>query len=375
MTICDKCKKEVETTWRVTGMCRECASEIRGCTLDELDFKPIEENEINKNPLKFVEMFDRPPSVRRWWFDDLIRHNTVGSTLILLHGREKTGKSWICYHMAIMTALGMNFMGHQASPNIKKTLILSPEGGSEMIRERLWGLIEPLELSEEQIITLNNNIKVVDLDTRILDLTKKEDFTDLQHAINNQQSDVVILDPMIEFTDPKVDENNNKAIAEFMSRLRLLSNKNLIIVLSHHNQKNGSEARGASSILGKYDWRMGLERIDNNNENLEMKINFGSRNSKIPPIKTCIIETRPADGWKNYDTVLMAFSDYVKTSTDHEEEIIEYLSDNISSNATTLKKILTIDSGEKTKFIQKMVDDGKIVLTVDGKYKTYSIPQ
>jgi len=317
-----------------------------------------------------VNPFLNEPEPDSWWFDNLILHN--GSTIVLVHGQEKVGKSWICYQMAIATALGTDFMGYKTSANITKVLILSPEGGLKLVTKRLWGLADQYNLSKEQRILIGERIMVANLDQRILTLTNPDDFLDLKETIDKYDSDVIILDPMIEFADPKADENSNPAAAFFMSNLRRLG-ENKIIVLSHHNSKGGTEARGASSILGKYDHKIGLEKIENDSNVLQMKMRFSSRDSAVPPMKKCTIEIHPADGFKNYNSVLIGFSDYTQTTEDYENIIIEFLTENKRAITKEINELLTGRYDKKLTIIKKLIDKNIIRMIKEGKNNYYEL--
>lgn len=206
--------------------------------------------------LPTMRLLDRPPGLKRWLWHDLVRI-TGDMTLVLLHGREKQGKSWLVLAMVLSLASGLPLFGRwQPSPATARVLLLSPEGGSEIARERLWSLAKGLHMTDEEWARTDSNISYVDMDSCTVHLNKPDDAEELRNTIAATRADTLVLDPLVEFHT--CDENDNGKMASLLSTLRGLSDRPLAVVLAHHNSKHGEEARGASAILGKYDFMVSI---------------------------------------------------------------------------------------------------------------------
>lgn len=294
--------------------------------------------EFRKTRITMARPLAKMPLSRKWVFDGLIRQ--VGtSTLIMVHGKEKVGKTWLIYDMALSLASKMPFMGkYTPSSTLNTVAIFSPEGGLDLATERLWGLVDGYKLNRVGII---DKLLLADLDSSVIDLSKDSGFRDLKEAIETYNIDVLIIDPIIEFYS--LDENDNSIMAQFFAKLRLLSeSRQLVIIFTHHNRKGDGEARGASSILGKYDFCISLDRKSDST----IGIRFNSRNSKTPVSASMRCDFTEVN--ELYDTVKITYYH----GDDLEDRLVNLLNAGDHSNVDAISRELCARKSIVTKMLK-----------------------
>lgn len=190
------------------------------------------------------ELYDHEYPPRQTIVDGLIYRGDC----IVVAGRPKCGKSWLCFQLAESIDSGKAFLGKATTR--AKVLYMALEDGERRIHERLkvrnW---RPRESS---------------FAFGCLPFDVGEGMTQVFNGA--APFDVVIIDTLIATLTGKTDESNNTAMAEIMNALaRWAHETEKALVIVHHAGKGASEdpfemIRGASSIRGAYDMGIVLQR-------------------------------------------------------------------------------------------------------------------
>jgi len=166
----------------------------------------------------------------------------------MLAGPFKAGKSFFVLQMAICLARGEPFLGFDTVKS--RVLILSGEGGKELLKDRLVTMAGEGQGMENILFHVP---------AKSLDLSQEANLISLAKTCNDNRIDVVITDPLIKFNTR--DENSTKEMAAFVNGLHELRHSAGVAVwMAHHTRKpgkdggsSGNEARGSSVLAGEVD--------------------------------------------------------------------------------------------------------------------------
>jgi hypothetical protein len=321
--------------------------------------------------LQVLRVFDGRPAPKSWVFDHFIRA-TDKTTTCLIHAREKTGKSWYVYGMALSLATGRLFM-NEFRPNaaFQRVLIVSPEGGIGLVKERMWAMAS--DFSEEELQRANDNLLYLDLSTSSINFNNSSHLLQIKELVQKHNISSIIFDPLIEFAG--VDENDNAEMSRILTSLRSLGveNRALFLVITHHNAKQGGEARGASSILGKYDFKVSMQRKTETASSV--MLSFSSRNS-IPIVSRKMEICHDTD--INGDTVEMFFEEYKDDgSVETTEETIRRIAFKFPTGKTlTTEEVNEIIGGRAETRVNtrnELVKLGVLKEVKNGKKKLFTL--
>lgn len=194
----------------------------------------------------------------------------------MLAGPFKGGKSFFIIQLALSLARGDPFLGFGTRQS--RVLILSGEGGQELLRARLIKMAKE-ERGLENILFY--------IPEKNLDLADENNRADVIATCENNKVDVVVVDPLIKFNTK--DENSTKEMADFINGIHdLRHSAGVAVLVAHHTRKpgkdgtnGGHEARGSSVLAGEVDSLLMLKKRDE-----DFTLNFTLRWAEEPdPIR------------------------------------------------------------------------------------------
>ena len=189
-----------------------------------------------------------PPAPETFWQDGVL----FRGARMLVAGPPKIGKSTLVIQLAIAAATGGELFG-QTFVRPLRVLWVQAEIHKAFLHQRLHRLTADLH-GEDRAALRERFIMTGRCD---LDLLDGPSYDLLSQAIGDQAPDLLIIDPIINFSS--ADENDN---AEMRKLLRLVdamgARHNCAIVLVHHTRKDAATGgfdavRGASALRGWFD--------------------------------------------------------------------------------------------------------------------------
>lgn len=202
---------------------------------------------------------DKEPEPTKWLVEGLIPEESC----VVIGAEEKTGKSWLLFHLALCLASGLPFLGRFNVNRRGKVLIYSPESGREAKRRRLYGLcwgmgIEPSEV-EESLPLISDNLNFAD----------PVNVVQVRQLIEEVKPVLFVVDPMA-CAHGGIDENQAGEVQPLLNNLRdLISHSSgMSVALAHHLNKGhrdrtaGHGLRGSSALPAWYDVLVSLRRTD-----------------------------------------------------------------------------------------------------------------
>lgn len=197
--------------------------------------------------------------------------------LALLAGQFKSGKTILGLQAALETARGGSVLGFDTAPG--RVLLLSGEGGPQLLRERLE------RMAGGDMAGMEDLLLWWPTESR-LDLAEEESRAALAEYCKAQKIELLIVDPLIRFNS--LDENSTLEMGKFVRGLAELRQKTgTAILLVHHTRKPGkgsnggaAEARGSTVLHGEADSLMVLQSRRANND---FTLQFELRWAEEPP--------------------------------------------------------------------------------------------
>lgn len=271
------------------------------------------------------------------------------STLLLISGQPKARKSFLTYNLALGIATGRSFAGFQI-PNAQKVILISAEGGKYSNSNRITKMIDSMNLTEQELSTLNENFCISFIPK--LWLNDESARQSLEDIIRQHQPGVLVLDPFIRFHT--LNENSANEMGNIFGILgEIMSKYNTSIILVHHHGKNDHNgARGSSAIRG--DYTSGI-KISTTDDKVHHKLEFELRNSE--PKDSIILYFNSETFW--FQNILDIKQDaMMEVLREHgllkkSEWVRIALKEKIAGKSTVYKRI---DSLEEAQLV-KLVDD------------------
>lgn len=199
--------------------------------------------------LSFGALADAPPPApETFWRDGVL----FRGARMLVAGPPKIGKSTLVIQLALAAATGGELLGHGFVRPLR-VLWVQAEIHKAFLHQRLQRLTAELS-AEEHALLRERFVMTGRCD---LDLLDGADYDLLSRAVTDQDPDLLIIDPIINFSS--ADENDN---AEMRKLLRLVdalgARHDCAVVLVHHTRKDASSGafdavRGASALRGWFD--------------------------------------------------------------------------------------------------------------------------
>jgi AAA domain-containing protein len=176
------------------------------------------------------------------------------ASLVMLGGKKKRGKSWICIQLAQAVAGGVAFLGRSTVRG--DVLYFCLEDGERRLRSRLEA-----QQSRLDIPGLHYVFELAPLNC--------DGFAHLRAFIARLRPKLLILDTLAAAKTGKVDENAAGDMADLMNELRTLAQQAqiAIVVVAHHKKgangdDPGDDLRGSSAVGAASDVNLGLYRTD-----------------------------------------------------------------------------------------------------------------
>lgn len=242
------------------------------------DYQPKKIISLPNNPLARTigvsHWHQYTPDPPNWLADGIIHYNTIN----LLDGLGSSGKSILSLQLGIAKASGTDWLGFGINAP-GPVIYLNAEDPDAENHRRYNKILSKIALSEEQLITLQNNLTYISLSELDIDpalINEKGRFTDvykhLQQLVEAVKPALVVIDPLVFFSDaPENDTVNAKRLYSALRRLKTT------FLLVHHMSKsamNGessqrAKSRGSTVYTENARTRMSLEKgvltIDKNN--------------------------------------------------------------------------------------------------------------
>jgi len=200
------------------------------------------------------------------------------SSLAIVGGISKMGKSVLVLNMGLCIARGKPFLGFNV-PEARRVLYLQAEISEHSMQDRLKKMLFAVDydLLPERLHIINH--KGIKLD-------RKNDLEQISKFIEHYQVSVLIVDPLYKFHSG--DENKVEHMSRFFSHLDdLVQRHKISIVVVHHFGKpqEGREGptmfRGSSTITDIGDSYLLLQRKSKESR-YHVKLSFSLRNADEP---------------------------------------------------------------------------------------------
>ena len=269
-----------------------------------------------------LKQFNEKFPLEKLWDDGAL---FAGCTMMVC-GEPKIGKSKFAVDFGMNAALGRDFLGKPFARPLK-VLWLQAEIKEAFLEERFASFTE---LSDDEIALLDENF--IFSGKLSVDVLKDENLSDLLYIIRDLSVDLVVVDPIINFST--ANENDNKEVAYMLKRVDLLKkarcpqNKHEMtaVCLVHHMRKGCDPEnpfdgiRGASAFRGYYD--SGIALTPNVETNEVIDCHFEYRNQKTPEkIHVHFAEDLAIKQLENFGT----FDDGSGAITSEEKQLTESL--------------------------------------------------
>lgn len=225
-------------------------------------------------PLRIVQAAELEAATpeAQWLVRDVWSRSSVG----LVGGQPKLGKSWFALDLAVSVASGTPCLGHFAVDDPGRALVYLAEDALPQQRSRLDALCEHRGIAIGSL-----NLHVVTEPVLRLDLA--DDRERLHAAAARLRPKVLVLDPLVRLH--RLDENRAQEISGVLSFLRELQRAHdMSVVLVHHASKKhrarpGQALRGSSDIHAFGD---DLVHLAPHNDT-ELVLSIEHRSAPAPP--------------------------------------------------------------------------------------------
>lgn len=199
----------------------------------------------------------------RW----LVRSIWAQSTVGILAGSPRAGKTWLSLDLAVSIASGTPCLGTFPVERQGPVLLFLAEDAPEAARQRVEGICR------------HRGLAIADLDIHLitapaLRLPLPEDTQKLFATVASIKPVLLVLDPFVRI-HAGIDENNAGEVSRLLADLRLLQRTHEVsILVVHHLRKNGSGSPG-EALRGSgdlYAWTDSLATLRRPNGVLKLAI-------------------------------------------------------------------------------------------------------
>lgn len=204
-----------------------------GSSLKELETRVLEAFHPAEDmpPDDLEELLDRFPHLEEIVIDGIARRNEV-ATLI---SASKIGKTWMALALALMAAMGWDFLGHRVPRRIK-VLVIDTELRQATLVSRLRTLMEALGISRE---ALGGRVKARAMRGTGFDVSRLEK---LVNEYARFEPVLIIIDSLYRLLPTGTDENSNGGMKDVIEKIvAFAARMNAAVVVVHHSSK-GSQA-------------------------------------------------------------------------------------------------------------------------------------
>lgn len=193
------------------------------------------------------ELLDATFPPQRWLLDGLI---PCGG-LVILGGKKKLGKSWLCLQIAQAVAGGSETLGKKAASG--KVVYICLEDGGRRLQDRL------LKQGSRRGLPIQWYTSFPKLDDGGLD--------ELCRVMAAKPA-LLIIDTLAAAKTGKVDENSSGPMGDLGNALRVLAQQfGVAVAITHHHGKHsygdpGDDLRGSSALAAAADLNVGIYRME-----------------------------------------------------------------------------------------------------------------
>lgn len=165
-------------------------------------------------------------------------------TLVRVIGPSGHGKSFVMADWVMCVASGRSWAGHRVVGK-GRVVVVAAEDPAGFARRLLWWTKEYAVPPDEMV----SRVRLVPLDVQ----AASEDWDKMLGDIKGFGPSLVVVDTQAQ-TAAGFEENSNSDMQLYVRRVRqIVANTGACVVLVHHTKKDGTEARGASSVYGALD--------------------------------------------------------------------------------------------------------------------------
>lgn len=211
------------------------------------NFLPKENADGEKKPfLRFSQIINLPP--KKWLLKDFFGYEEVG----IIYGPSGSGKSFVAIDLMFCAMLQQKFAGKFEFTERLKCLYICGEGYYGAIdRIKARAMLQSLPEDFDDYLGVQRD--VIDL--------SKDVTTDLFiRAYKDMGFRLIIIDTL-SLATKGVNENDNSAMADVVSRASKIARElKAVVILIHHSNKAGSGHRGASSIKNNCDFQIEFDQ-------------------------------------------------------------------------------------------------------------------
>jgi RecA-family ATPase len=187
----------------------------------------------------------------------LVEGVAVAGSAILLSGREKSGKGWVCIDLACSIVLGEPFLGRAVLEG--PCIYLALEESTRTLRDRLR-----LRLGSRWDVPLY----VVPLDGSTGESFSLEDprsITALINLIEEVQPVAIFLDTLREAHSGREDSSDD--MTPLLRPIRQITHQfDVTLIVTHHQSKMAGASRGSTAIRAAFDDEIAFTRTDEQQE-------------------------------------------------------------------------------------------------------------
>lgn len=309
------------------------------------------------NPLHLDELLQEDIPESEWLVDRIIPKGGI----VALSGMPGAYKTWILYHLALVTAHGQPFFGHFNTCKAK-ILIIDEENHRRLIQKR----IRRMGADGADIhLLLQSGIK----------LDRYDDRKKLSDLIKNNGYEFLILDSLVRFHSK--DENDASSMAKVTEALKEIAKTGATILFTHHHRKQsifgsknpGQSMRGSSEILAFVDCHMAIDKQE------DYLLITQTKNRQEQEIKPFKIQIRD-EGERTILEYLGEHDEATLKLQEAKECILAYLKENGETARQNLIEVFQGEIGQKSigeaiKILK--IEDGIIERTGEKNKKFYSI--
>lgn len=220
--------------------------------------------ESMRSPLELVYLSDRPPQPTQWLIGGLIPEESC----LVLGAAQKTGKSWLAFHIALCLQTGKPVLGRWQPRRQGRVLIYSPESGWNARSQRVWGLAWGMGIEDPRV-----PLAGIPFIKGRIDLGEPKSFALLQQTVAAVRPALLIIDPLITAYADR-DENAAGDVQPILNSARdLISfSPGMSVLVAHHLNKGAKEKgvfdglRGSSALAAWADGLISLRKESDEND-------------------------------------------------------------------------------------------------------------
>tara|TARA_Y100000593_G_scaffold6574_4_gene12488 strand:- start:11086 stop:13200 length:2115 start_codon:yes stop_codon:yes gene_type:complete len=165
-------------------------------------------------------------------------------------GPGGVGKSRMVLQMAICCILGEKFLGIESHARGKKWLIIQTENNNRRLSSDLRSLAKAYDLTDSKLAMVKRCLAihtVETIDDAYVDLTTEEDYRQVAGLVDDEQPDIVVLDPLNTFTAKDLNSDAEmREVTRLISQAIRTGNPDRCALIIHHSLTGKAGAQKAS---------------------------------------------------------------------------------------------------------------------------------